>query len=369
MRPSAAITSSVSWIAAVWFAVVLAAGCGGKRDTGDTQERAPENTPAAQTPAAAKRAFRAALLLTGPISDDGWNASAHEGLVRAQNELGAATSYLESLEKSRFEEAFRGYAGEGYDLVIGHAYEFQDAAMRVAPDFPRTTFVVIAGNRAAGNVSSISFRLEEATFALGAMAALVSKSGKLGLVGGEEIPSLAPGFQGFAAGARYVRPDAQVITKYVGNWVDVTLGKEHASALIDQGVDLIFQNADKAGLGVFAAARENPGIYAFGSNKDQNGVAPEVVLASAVLDVPRAIAGVAAAVRDGRFVAGAYGVGVREGVVSVVMNPALASALPESVLARVRAIEETIASGGINVLDPSQPIPADAPAHPDWLRR
>jgi len=365
MRPRAATSLRLLWV----LAAVVAAGCGEKRDTGGDTKRAPESAPASESPAAAKRAFRVGLLLTGPISDDGWNASAHEGLERVRNELGAATSYLESLEKSRFEEAFRGYAGEGYDLVIGHAYEFQDAALRVAPDFPRTTFVVIAGNRSAGNVSSISFRLEEATFALGAMAALVSNSGKLGLVGGEEIPSLAPGFQGFAAGARYVRPDVQVITKYVGNWVDVTLGKEHATALIHQGVDFIFQNADKAGLGVFQAARENPGVYAFGSNKDQNGVAPEVVLASAVLDVPRAIAGVAAAVREGRFVAGTYGVGAREGIVGVVMNPALTAAVPAGVLARVRALEDSIAAGAINVLDPAQPADAGAAAHPDWLRR
>jgi len=365
MRARAAIFRLLPWI----LAALAAAGCGGRRDTDPAAKDAGSGAPAAEAPAAAKRAFRVALLLTGPISDDGWNASAHEGLARAQNELGAETSYLESLEKSRFEEALRGYAGEGYDLVIGHAYEFQDAALRVAPDFPRTTFVVVAGNRAAGNVSSISFRLEEATFVLGAMAALSSKSGALGLVGGEEIPSLAPGFQGFAAGARHVRPDARVITKYVGSWVDVALGKEHASALIHQGVDFIFQNADKAGLGVFQAARENPGAYVFGSNKDQNGVAPEVVLASAVLDVPRAIAGVAAAVRDGCFVAGTYGVGVREGIVSIAMNPALAAAIPAGVLARARALEDSIAAGQINVLDPTAPAEAGAAAHPDWLRR
>lgn len=319
-------------------------------------------------PSADSGAFTTALLLTGPISDDGWNASAFEGLERAGKELGIRTSYIENLEKSRFEEVFRGYAKDGASLLIGHAYEFQDAALRVAPDFPRCSFVVIAGNRSVGNVSSVSFRLEEATFGLGALAALATRTGKIGLVGGEEIPSLKPGFDGFAAGARYVRPDVQVVTKYVGNWVDVALGKEHAKALIEQGVDFIFQNADKAGLGVFQAAREHPGVFAFGSNKDQNGVDPEVVLASAVIDVPRSIAALAAAVRDGRFVPGAYALGVREGIVSIVMNPALAAGLPDTVLTRVSEIEAKIAAGELNVLDPSQP-PASGTAAPVWIAR
>jgi basic membrane protein A and related proteins len=324
--------------------------------------------PAAPPPDLSKRAMKIALLLTGPISDDGWNASAYEGLTSTQRLINAQISYLESLEKSRFEESFRGYASDGYDLVIGHAYEFQDAALRVAPDFPNTRFIVIAGNRSEGNVSSISFRLEEATFILGALAASLSKTGKLGLVGGEEIPSLAPGFQGFIAGARSVRPDATVITKYVGSWVDVALGKEHASALVGQGVDFIFQNADKAGLGVFQAARENPGVFAFGSNKDQNAIAPDVILASAVIDVPSAISGLASAVREGRFRAGSYALGVREGIISVVMNPKLAEKVTPELAEQMKALEARIAAGELNVLDPSQPPAANEGVHPDWLR-
>lgn len=321
-------------------------------------------------PGGAGSPFKIALLLTGPISDDGWNAGAYEGLSRAQKELGAQTSFLENLEKSRFEEVFRRYGAEGYDLVIGHGYEFQDAALRVAPDAPKTTFLVIAGNRSAGNVSAVSFRFEEATFALGGLSAWLSRTGTVGLVGGEEIPSLAPGFRAFEAGARYARPDCRVITKYVGSWVDVALAKEHASALIHQGVDFIFQNADKAGLGVFEAAKENRGVYVYGSNKDQNGVAPTVILASAVIDVPEAIARAAAAVREGRFAPGAYALGVREGIVSIAYNPSLASVIPDSVRARVTEIEKAIARGEIDPLDPSRAPPAgSAPPPPDWIRR
>jgi basic membrane lipoprotein Med (substrate-binding protein (PBP1-ABC) superfamily) len=330
----------------------------------------PASGAAARAPdGGALRAIKVALLLTGPISDDGWNASAFEGLERARA-AGCETSSLESLEKSRFEEVFRRYAADGYDLILGHAYEFQDAALRVAPDYPKATFVVVAGNRAEGNVSSVSFRLEEATFALGALSAWMSRTGVVGLVGGEEIPSLKPGFDAFAAGARFARPDVRVITKYVGNWVDVTLGKEHASALIHQGADFIFQNADKAGLGVFDAVEENPGTFAFGSNKNQNAIAPKAILASAVIDVPEAIARAAAAVREGRFAPGAYGLGVREGIVSIAMNPELAAVVPDSTRARFDALARRVAAGEIDVFAPQNaPPPASHVPPPDWLRQ
>jgi hypothetical protein len=131
--------------------------------------------------------FRVAALLTGPISDDGWNASALEGLELIEGELGAKIAKVESLDKNQFEESFREFGARGYDLIFGHAYEFQDAALRVAKDFPKTTFIVIAGNVSAENVGSVHFKLEEATYPLGALAAKLSNRPVAGMIGGEEI--------------------------------------------------------------------------------------------------------------------------------------------------------------------------------------
>jgi basic membrane lipoprotein Med (substrate-binding protein (PBP1-ABC) superfamily) len=294
--------------------------------------------------------FRVALLLTGPVSDDGWNASAHEGLLLLERELGAQIAKVESLDKSRFEENLREFAAQGYELVIGHAYEFQDAALRVAPDFPGTTFIVIAGNRHAANVGAVHFRLEEATYVLGALAAHLSERPVAGMIGGEEIPSLKPGFDGFENGAKGVNPEFEVVTKYVGNWHDVALAREHAEALIEQGARFLFQNADKAGLGVFQAAAEHDGVWAFGSNKDQNRVVPGAILASAVLDVPAAYLAVGRAVKEGSFVPAATTMGVKEGVVSVVVSPEAAPELGPDVAAFLADLEQRIASGEIDVL-------------------
>jgi len=319
-------------LAAVLITAILLASCGGSgKDTGT---------------------FRVAVLLTGPVSDDGWNASAWEGAQRIRGELGAEIAKVESLDKSRFEENLRQFAAEGWDLVIGHAYEFQDATLRVAADYPNTTFLVIAGNQSAANVGSVHFQLEHATYVLGALAARLSDTKVAGMIGGEEIPSLVPGFEAFANGAKSVDPRFRVITKYVGNWHDVALAREHAEALIEQGARFLFQNADKAGLGVFQAAAGHEGVWAFGSNKDQNDVVPGAVMASAVLDVPEAYLRLARAVKDGTYRPSAATMGAAEGVVSVVIAPDAAARLGPDTAAFLSDLETRIASGAIDVLAP-----------------
>ena len=300
----------------------------------------------------ATKSFKVALLLTGPISDDGWNQSAWEGLQRIQTDLGASVAKVESLDKSAFEENLRQFASEGYDLVFGHAYEFQDATLRVAPDFPKTTFIVIAGDSSIANVGAVHFRLEDATFVLGALAAKLSDTKVAGMIGGEEIPSLKPGFDGFVNGAQSVDPTFEVVTKYVGSWNDVALAREHAEALIEQGARFLFQNADKAGLGVFqaAAAHKAQGVWAFGSNKDQNAVVPGAIFASAVLDVPAAYLAIARQVKEGTYVPSASAMGAKDGVVSVVINPEAAPKMAGDVAAFLTELETKIARGELDPL-------------------
>jgi basic membrane lipoprotein Med (substrate-binding protein (PBP1-ABC) superfamily) len=337
-------TRSIRFLLLAALTIALG-GCGPReRETPATDGEAPP--PPAD-------AFEVALLLTGPVSDDGWNQSAWEGLRRIEAELSAKTAKVESLDKSAFEENLRQFAAQGYDLVFGHAYEFQDAALRVAPDFPGTMFVVIAGDTAAANVGAVHFQLEDATYVLGALAATLSDPKVAGMIGGEEIPSLKPGFDGFVNGARSVDPSFTVVAKYVGSWNDVALAREHAEALIEQGARFLFQNADKAGLGVFQAAAAHPGVYAFGSNKDQNGVMPGAILASAVLDVPSAYLLVARAVKEGTYRPAAAAMGAKEGVVSVVLSPGAVENLPIEARALVEDLQGKIMRGEIDPLHPA----------------
>lgn len=305
-------------------------------------------TPTPSAVATKAAAFKVALLSPGPVSDAGWNALAYEGLLMIRDQLGAQISQIQTKTPAEFEEGFRSYAKNGYQLVIGHGFEFQDAAAAVSPDFPNTVFITTSGNTVRANVAPLRFLLEEATFLQGMLAGLMSKSGKAGAVGGMELPSVKSTILAFEAGAKSVRPDFVVSTSYIGNWEDVGAAKEATLALIQQGADFIFHNADAAGLGVFQAAQERK-VYAFGSNKNQNGVAPDVVIASAIADIPRGFLQIAKEVKDKTFVGKIEKLGMKDGVVSFEINPQLVERIPPAVKERLDQARAAIQAGTLQV--------------------
>jgi basic membrane protein A and related proteins len=308
-----------------------------------------ESSPApAATPTHGTATFKVALLSPGPVSDAGWNALAYEGLLAIRDQLGAEVAQVQTKTPAEFEEGFRDFARRGYQLVFGHGFEFQDAAAAVAPDYPNTVFITTSGNTVRKNVAPLRFMLEEAAYLEGVIAAGMSKTGKAGAVGGMEIPSVKSTFIAFEAGAKAARPDFTVVTAYVGNWEDVGAAKEAALALVQQGCDLLFHNADAAGLGVFQAAQQQH-VYAFGSNKNQNDVAPDVVLASAVIDIPHAFVQVATEVKEGRFTGRVERMGMKDGVVSLIMNPRLEPQIPADVKQRVDQVRQAIMAGTLTV--------------------
>jgi len=295
-----------------------------------------------------KAAFKVALLSPGPVSDAGWNALAYEGLLGIRDQLGAEIAQIETKTPAEFEEGFRDFAQRGFQLVFGHGFEFQDAAAAVAPDFPSTVFITTSGNTVRANVAPLRFMLEESTYLAGMLAASMSKSGKLGVVGGMEIPSVKSTVIAFTAGAKAVRPDISIATSYIGNWEDVGAAKEAALAHVQQGCDFLFHNADAAGLGVFRAAQESK-VFAFGSNKNQNDIAPDVIIASAVADIPRGFLTVAREVKEGRFVGKVERLGMKEGVVSFVMNPVLGAQVPPATKALLAKTADAITAGTFQV--------------------
>lgn len=292
--------------------------------------------------------FKVALLSPGPVSDAGWNALAYEGLLAIRDQLGAEIAQVQTKTPAEFEAGFRDFAQRGFNLVFGHGFEFQDAAAAVAPDFPGTVFITTSGDTVRPNVAPLRFMLEEATYLEGMLTAMMSKTGKAGAVGGMAIPSVKSTILAYEAGAKAVNPDFTVITSYVGNWEDVGAAKEASLALVQQGADVLFHNADAAGLGVFQAAQERT-VWAFGANKNQNDIAPNVILASAVIDIPRAFVNVAKQVKEGTFVAKIERMGIKDGVVALVYNPALAGRIPPDARARLEATQAEIVSGKLVV--------------------
>ncbi len=297
--------------------------------------------------------FRAALLTAGPVSDAGWYAGAYAGLMMLRDSLGAEVSHQQTRTPAEFDEAFASYASAGYDLVFAHGFEYQDAAVRAGRRFPDVTFVVSGGGKVAANVVPLIFTLEEGTYLAGMVAAGMSATHTLGMVGGVAIPPVQGTFRAFEAGAHAVDPDARVLEAFIGNWDDVGAAKEAAIAQLRRGADVLVHNTDAASFGVFQAVREaveaGDRVWAIGMNNDQNDVAPEVTLGSAVIDIPKAFMETARAWQAGTLGGAPLYAGLRDGVIDFVVNPAVADQIPDGLLARVDEARAGIRDGSLQV--------------------
>jgi basic membrane protein A len=288
--------------------------------------------------------FKVALLTPGPVSDQSWNGGAYEGLLWIRDSLGAQVSNVQTKTPAEFEDNFRQYGAQGFDLVFGHGFEFQDAARRVAPEFPRTLYVTTSGSTSGPNLAGMAFGFADASYLAGILAASVTKTQKIATLGGTALPPVVESFRAFEQGAHAVDSSVVVISSYIGNWDDVSAGKEQALAQIAQGADVIFQNADAAGLGVFQAARERKALV-IGSNSNQNGVAPDVTLGSVVIDLPRAFLQIAREVKAKTFQPRVVELGEESHVVTLVLNPSLAARIPASVRIRLDSLQSLMLAG------------------------
>jgi basic membrane lipoprotein Med (substrate-binding protein (PBP1-ABC) superfamily) len=295
------------------------------------------------------KTFRVALLTSGPVSDQAWNGGAYQGLLQIRDSLGAHISNIETKTPAEIEENFRQYGAQGYNLVIGNGFEFQDPAVRISPEYPNTAYLISSGSKTGKNVGSIAFAFGDGGYLAGIVAGANTKTGIIGVIGGTELPPVVEAFRAFEAGAKSVNPKVVVLSSYVGNWDDVSAAKEQALAQIARGADIIFQNADNAGFGVFQAAREKKNIRVFGSNSDQNSIAPDVILGSVVIDLPRALLMIARRVKDKTFTPSVITLGEKQGVVKWVPNPKLATEITPSTVAKVDSVTRAISTGTFTV--------------------
>jgi basic membrane lipoprotein Med (substrate-binding protein (PBP1-ABC) superfamily) len=295
---------------------------------------------------AERDALRVALVTPGSINDAAWNAGAYAGLMQLQDSLFADVSHVEAHTPAEQEEARGREAAQGYDLVFGHGFEFQQPAERVAAEFPSTVFAITSGQRVHGNVVPLVFRFHEATYLLGMAAGAMTRSNRIGFVGGMELPPIVLGYEGWEAGARAVNPAIDSRLTYLNSFDDAAAGKEAALAMIRLGVDEIHHNADAAALGLFSAVLENAGVHVYGANADQVAMAPDRLVASAVIDLPRAMLLIGREVQEGRFVPRVESFGLGSGVIRFALNPLFADSIPAAVMARIRAASDSIAEAG-----------------------
>lgn len=134
--------------------------------------------------------FKVGMLLPGSNDDKGWNALAYEALLAIEEELDATISPVESHTPAKHEADVRSLATEGYNLIFGHGYEYGAPVKIVAPDFHETVFVISSGDVVAENIASINFKVEPATYLLGIIAGMMTKTEKIGVIGGQDFPSV-----------------------------------------------------------------------------------------------------------------------------------------------------------------------------------
>jgi basic membrane protein A and related proteins len=298
----------------------------------------------------------------GGRGDKSFNDGAYLGAERAEKELGVRVRFIEPGEGSDRESGLRLLAAEGMDLVVGVGFIFTDDLTSLAKEYPNTNFAGVdysVATDAAGkvippppNLAALKFREEQGSFLVGALAALVGKSKKVGFVGGMDFPLIQKFEMGYKAGVKAVCPDCQVVSQYAGVTPEAFRnpgrGKELALSQYQQGVNVIFHASGSTGLGVFEAARQT-GKLAIGVDADQYAEAPGFVLTSMVKGVDNAVYDAIKRVKEGRFRGGIDQYGLAEGGVGYVYDANNAALIPPDVRTRLESLRQDIIAGKIQV--------------------
>lgn len=288
------------------------------------------------------------MVLPGPINDNGWNATAYEGLKAMEKELGVEVAYTENVSQSDQEEIMRGYAQQGYDIIIAHGFQFAGAAQKVAPQFSKSIFVINNGSVAKDNVCSLVVDNYQIGFLQGAIAAILTKTNKVAAIGGEEMPPIRETLDGFVEGAKYINPNIDVKTAMTGSFTDVAKMKEMTLSLINQGCDVVMGDANQASLGAIQAAQEK-NVLAIGYGADLNNVAPNTVVTSVVQSWSKAMIAFGKIVQEGKYEPKVYYMGVKEGAVYLAPFHGFESKLSAEVKDKINKVVEDVKSGKVEM--------------------
>ncbi len=298
----------------------------------------------------------------GGRGDKSFNDGAYIGAERAERDLGVRVRFVEPGEGSDREAGLRLLAAEGMDLVIGVGFIFTDDLTQLANEYPNVAFAGVdyaVAVDAAGrpipppkNLAALKFREEQGSFLVGALAALVGNSKKVGFVGGMDSPLIHKFEAGYVAGVKAVCPDCQVIAQYAGVTPEAFRnpgrGKELALSQYQQGVNVIYHASGSTGLGVFEAARTMRKL-AIGVDADQYNEAPGYVLSSMVKRVDNAVYDIIKRVKEGKFTGGIYEFGLAEDGVGYVYDANNRAMIPDAVRARLEQLRADIIAGRITV--------------------
>lgn len=246
----------------------LLAGCGQKASSADS----------------GSDKLKVALLLPGKADDVSFNQAMYEGMKKVEEAYKdkIEVTYVEEVyEVSDIEPALRDFASEGYDLVFGHGFQFMEPIIKVAEAFPDVHFALGTGYKTLPNTCVYDIKLEEGGYLMGTLAGMMTKTNKIGVVGGADAVEIYRGHEAYKFAAKKVNPDVAIQELYTGDWRDAAKAKEGAISMYDAGADIIWHSGDGIGLGVVDAGKEK-GKTVLGNVADQNVLAPEAVLSGVV---------------------------------------------------------------------------------------
>ena len=288
---------------------------------------------------------RVALCASGAVNDGGWNQTAYEGAQKACEKYGYELSYAENLSAADITQAFADFASDGYDIIIGHGYEFGDPALEVAETYPDVKFICTEADASAENVASYVMACEQTAYVEGIIAANMTKSNVVGAIGPSAGDSLVKILNGFEDGAKSVNPDITYMGAWTNDFVDTQLAKEAANAMIEAGADVIKHCANACGNGAMAAAVEAD-IWCQGDSYDQSSLAPENILDSALYNLDVVLDIALGKVVDGSFTGEVVNLGMDSGAVAVLFS----DNLPDDVKTAAEELIAQIESGEVEVV-------------------
>jgi basic membrane protein A len=304
---------------------------------------------------------------TAGLGDQNFNDLAKRGLDRAVEELGVQGEVIESRDAASYIPNLT-QAAEQSALSVGVGFLLTDAVTEVANQYPDKNFLLIDSLSEAPNVQGVLFRENEGAFLNGILAAMMTESNKLGVVGGQKIPPVVRYVVGFEAGAKSINPDIEVVVAYADTFGDPALGKELTLAQYNQGVDIAFPVAGATGIGSFEAAKElGEGHWVIAADTDQSQLGAEHQLAVSEKGVDTAFFLAAQQIVDGTFEGGEKSLGLVEDGVGL-GHPH--ESVPQEVLDTVAVYQQAIIDGTLTVpadeeeLAAFEPVPLDAVATP-----
>ncbi|MBU5437871.1 BMP family ABC transporter substrate-binding protein [Tissierella sp. MSJ-40] len=326
-------------------------GCGKKAETPvDTTD---EGTEAPETETAEE--IKVAMVTDeGGVHDQSFNQSAWEGLQQAEKDLGVKVSYKESQQDADFAPNFESLLDEGNDLIWGIGFKLSDAVMDAATANPEQLYAIVDssyGDNTPENVVGVMFKAEQPSFLVGYIAGKMTKTDTVGFVGGI-AGDIIWGFDyGYQAGVQYAAKELgkeiKVLNQYAESFSDVAKGKAIATQMYQQGADIVFHASGDVGNGVIEAAKEQD-KWAIGVDRDQNDLAPDNVLTSAIKRVDLGVYYVTEELKKGDFPGGkTITYGLEDGAVDIA--PTSNKHVPEEILKSVEDLKEKIINGEIKV--------------------